>query len=62
MVDQDGSGGLNYDEYKYTIAGFASVDAGLLIKKCDSNANGAIDYDDDDVDGDHGMKKGRSTK
>ena len=32
LVDQDNSGSLNYDEYKYTMAGFAAVDAGLIIK------------------------------
>ena len=32
LVDVDNSGSLNFDEYKYTMAGFAAVDAGLIIK------------------------------
>ena len=32
LVDQDNSGSLNFDEYKYTSAGFAAVDASLIIK------------------------------
>merc|ERR1712126_632019 len=43
LVDQDNSGSLNFDEYKYTMAGFASVDAGLIIKGFDENANGILD-------------------
>ena len=40
LVDVDNSGSLNFDEYKYTMAGFAAVDAGLLIKvKCIDNAS-----------------------
>ena len=42
-MDQDATGGLNYDEYKYTIVGFASVDASLLCKRFDANADGVID-------------------
>ena len=32
LVDQDNSGSLSYDEYRYTMAGFSAVDAGLIIK------------------------------
>ena len=32
LVDVDNSRSLIFDEYKYTIAGFAAVDAGLIIK------------------------------
>ena len=32
LVDVDNSGSLNFDEYKYTMAGFAAIDAGLIIK------------------------------
>merc|ERR1711915_932743 len=31
LVDQDGSNGLNYDEYKYTMAAFAAVDARVIL-------------------------------
>merc|ERR1711997_909924 len=30
-VDQDGSGSLSYDEFRYTLAGFAAVDARAII-------------------------------
>merc|ERR1711962_501881 len=43
LVDQDNSGSLNYDEYKYTIAGFAAIDASLILKAFDANANGILD-------------------
>ena len=32
LVDVDNSGSLNFDEYKYTMAGFAAIDAGLITK------------------------------
>ena len=32
LMDNDNSGSLNFDEYKNTIAGFAMVDAGLILK------------------------------
>ena len=41
-VDQDGDGSLNYNEYKYTMAGFAAVDARVIIKGFDSNEDGIL--------------------
>merc|ERR1712088_270631 len=41
-VDQDGNGSLNYNEYKYTMAGFAAVDARVIIKGFDSNEDGIL--------------------
>lgn len=32
LVDEDQSGSLNFDEYRYTMAGFAAVDASVIIK------------------------------
>ena len=32
LIDLDHSGSLNFDEYKYMIAGMAAVDAGLVLK------------------------------
>ena len=32
LVDLDNSGSLSFDEYKYMMAGFAAVDAGLVLK------------------------------
>ena len=60
VVDQDGSGGLNYDEYKYTMGGFAAVDARVIlkvifmiklinndiIKAFDSDTNGLVEGDE----------------
>ena len=31
-IDIDHSGSLSFDEYKYMMAGFAAVDAGLVLK------------------------------
>merc|ERR1711970_1200298 len=44
-VDQDGSGGLNYDEYRYTMGGFAAVDARVILKAFDSDTNGLVKGD-----------------
>merc|ERR1712099_173969 len=43
VVDQDGSGGLDYDEYKYTMGGFAAVDARVILKAFDSDTNGLVE-------------------
>ena len=33
LIDLDHSGSLNFDEYKYIIAGMAAVDAGLVLNE-----------------------------
>jgi len=43
LVDQDNSESLNFDEYKYTLAGFFLIDAKDVIKFYDENANGILD-------------------
>ena len=42
VVDQDGSGSLSYDEYKYTMAGFAAIDARVILGAFDSDSNGIL--------------------
>merc|ERR1712176_800890 len=42
LVDQDNSGSLNYDEYKYTMAGFAAIDARVILGAFDSDSNGIL--------------------
>ena len=42
VVDQDNSGSLNYDEYKYTMAGFAAIDARVILGAFDSDSNGIL--------------------
>merc|ERR1711970_390 len=42
-VDADGDGALSYDEYKYTMAGFAAADARVLLKAFDSDNNGKLE-------------------
>ena len=42
VVDQDGSGSLSYDEYKYTMAAFAATDAQVILKGFDSNTDGIL--------------------
>jgi hypothetical protein len=42
-VDQDGSGSLNYDEFRYTLAGFAAVDARVILAGFDKDSNGILD-------------------
>jgi len=41
-VDYDGDGALNYDEYKYTMAGFAATDAGVILAAFDHNDDGIL--------------------
>merc|ERR1739848_15851 len=43
VIDQDNSGSLSYDEYKYTFAGFAATDAGTVMAAFDSDSNGQLD-------------------
>merc|ERR1712002_77652 len=43
VIDQDGSGGLNYDEYRYTFGGFAATDAGVILAGFDADSNGILD-------------------
>merc|ERR1712156_418396 len=43
VIDQDGSGGLNYDEYRYTFGGFAATDAGVILAGFDADSNGKLD-------------------
>ena len=42
VVDYDNDGALNYDEYKYTMAAFAAVDARVIVKAFDANADGVL--------------------
>merc|ERR1711937_17648 len=46
LVDQDGSNGLNYDEYKYTMAAFAAVDARVILAGFDADDNGILEGDE----------------
>ena len=43
VIDQDGSNGLNYDEYRYTFGGFAATDAGVILAGFDADSNGILD-------------------
>jgi len=43
FIDQDGSGGLNFNEFKYTFAGFAAVDSRVIMKAFDADNNGLLD-------------------
>merc|ERR1712189_100497 len=42
-IDQDGNGSLDYNEYKYTFAGFAATDAGTVMAAFDEDSNGIMD-------------------
>jgi len=42
VVDADKDGALNYDEYKYTMAAFAAVDARVILGAFDSDSNGIL--------------------
>merc|ERR1719309_854876 len=42
-VDQNGSGSLDYDEFRYTLAGFAAVDARVILAGFDGDSNGILD-------------------
>ena len=44
FIDQDGSGGLNFNEFKYTFAGFAAVDSRVIMKAFDADNNGLLGY------------------
>ena len=46
VIDQDGSGGLNYDEYRYTFGGFAATDAGVILAGFDADSNGKLDAEE----------------
>merc|ERR1711915_116086 len=46
LVDQDNSNGLNYDEYKYTMAAFAAVDARVILAGFDADDNGILEGDE----------------
>merc|ERR1712134_111527 len=43
FIDQDGSGGLNFNEFKYTFAGSAAVDSRVIMKAFDADNNGLLD-------------------
>merc|ERR1712002_147869 len=43
VVDQDGSGSLNYDEFRYTLGGFAATDARVVMWGFDQDKNGVLD-------------------
>ena len=42
IVDADKSGSLDYDEYKYTMAAFAAVDARVILGAFDGDNNGIL--------------------
>jgi len=42
VIDQDSTGSLSYDEYKYTIAGMAATDARVVMKAFDADQNGKL--------------------
>ena len=46
VIDQDGSGDLSYDEYRYTFGGFAATDAGVIMAAFDNNSNGVLDAEE----------------
>ena len=46
LVDQDNSNGLNYDEYRYTMAAFAAVDARVILAGFDADDNGILEGDE----------------
>ena len=43
VVDQDGDGSLNFDEFRFTLGGFAATDAGVIISAFDANKNGMLE-------------------
>lgn len=43
VVDQDGDDALNYDEFRYTLGGFAATDAGVIIAFFDADKNGMLE-------------------
>ena len=42
-IDLDGSGTINKEEYKYTMAGFAATDARVIMRGFDADSNGLLD-------------------
>ena len=46
IVDRDGSGGLSFDEYKYTMGAFAAVDARVILKAFDSDGDNMVSGDE----------------
>jgi len=42
-IDLDGSGTLNKEEYKNTMAGFAATDARVIMRGFDADSNGLLD-------------------
>merc|ERR1712168_1507597 len=46
VIDQDNSGDLSYDEYRYAFGGFAATDAGVIMAAFDNNSNGVLDAEE----------------
>merc|ERR1711892_76568 len=46
VIDQDGSGDLSYDEFRYTFGGFAATDAGVIMALFDGDSDGKLNAEE----------------
>merc|ERR1712128_193412 len=46
VIDQDGSGDLSYDEFRYTFGGFTATDAGVIMALFDGDSDGKLNAEE----------------